>query len=44
MERADNFIRTVDKPESEISAQIDATRIANIEKNRALLRTIAKAM
>ena len=44
MEQAYNLKRAVKHPHTAISAQIDSSKAANIERNRELLKSIARAV
>jgi len=44
MELADNFKCTVEHPEMTITSQIDARKAANIERNRSILKSLARAV
>jgi hypothetical protein len=41
---ADSFVRRVESPETTTVAMIDKTRMANIERNRAILKSIVEAI
>lgn len=44
MEQAYNLKQAVERPHTAISAQIDSSKTANIERNREVLKSIARAM
>ena len=44
MEQADQLRRTVEQPHTSIAAQVDASKAANIQRNRAVLKSIARAV
>ena len=44
LRQADNLIRSIEHPESAIPALVDTKRIANIERNRAVLKSIVRAI
>ena len=44
MEQADNLKQAVECPHTAISAQIDSSKAANIERNREVLKSIARAV
>ena len=44
MEQAYNLKRAVEQPHTAISAQVDSSRAANIERNRNVLKSIARAV
>ena len=44
MEQADNLKRVVEHPHTTISAQIDSRKAVNIERNRDILKSIARAV
>ncbi|XP_062508652.1 zinc finger MYM-type protein 1-like [Corticium candelabrum] len=44
IEQADNFKRTLENPDTTITAQSDTRRAANVARNRAVLKSIASAV
>lgn len=44
MESADNLKFTIEHPNNTIICKIDARKAANIERNRSLLKSIARAI
>ena len=44
MEQAYNLKRAVEHPPTAISAQVDSSKAANIERNREVLKSIARAV
>ncbi len=44
MEEADQTRRMVEQPHTSIAAQVDASKAANIQRNRAVLKSIARAV
>ena len=44
MEQAYNLKQAVERPHTAISAQIDSSKAANIERNREVLKSIARAV
>lgn len=44
MEQADKLRCTVEQPHTSIAAQVDASKAANIQRNRAVLKSIARAV
>ena len=44
MEPADQLRHTIEQPHISIAAQIDASKAANIQRNRAVLKSIARAV
>ena len=44
MEQADQFERSIENPSTTISALVDKCKAVNIEQNRAVLKSIARAV
>ena len=44
LERADEFKRRTERPEVGLPAQLDQQKAANVERNRAVLKTVAQAV